>query len=101
MTTHDPTTVNRQGADIGSQYRSCIYYTDEEQKRIAEKVIEELTPYYENSIVTEVSPLNIFYAAEDHHQNYYNNNKLQGYCNAVITPKLAKLRKQHADKIKN
>ncbi len=101
MTTHDPTTVNRQGADIGSQYRSVIYYNDEEQKKIAEKVIEELTPYYENNIVTEVSSLNIFYEAEDHHQNYYNNNKLQGYCNAVITPKLAKLRKQHADKIKN
>lgn len=100
MTTHDPTTLNRQGADIGTQYRSVIYYADKEQGRIAEKVIEELAPYFENIIVTQVSPLKIFYAAEDYHQNYYTNNKLQGYCNAVITPKLAKLRKQHADKIK-
>lgn len=100
MTSHDPTTLNRQGGDIGTQYRSVIYYHNEEQKMISQAVVKEVATYYENPIVTEISPLAIFYDAEDYHQNYYANNQSQGYCSAVITPKLAKLRKMHADKLK-
>ncbi|MEL4306999.1 peptide-methionine (S)-S-oxide reductase MsrA [Joostella sp. CR20] len=100
MTSHDPTTLNRQGADVGSQYRSVIYYHSEEQKKIAEEVTKQIDPYYENPVVTEISPIETFYEAEDYHQDYYNNNQAQGYCSAVITPKLAKLRKMHADKLK-
>lgn len=100
MTTHDPTTLNRQGADVGTQYRSVIYYHDEVQKDIANKVIMEVQSYYDNPIVTEISPIRIFYEAEDYHQNYYANNQTQGYCSYVITPKLVKLRKLHADKLK-
>lgn len=101
MTTHDPTTLNRQGADRGTQYRSVIFYHGDEQKEIANTVIKELAPYYNNEIVTEVSPLDTFYEAEKEHQDYYKNNQEQGYCNFVITPKLAKLRKLHADKLKS
>jgi len=101
MTTHDPTTLNRQGADVGTQYRSVIFYHDENQKEVAEGVLSEMSSYYENPVVTELSPLKIFYEAEDYHQDYYRNNQSQGYCNFVITPKLAKLRKIHADKLKN
>ena len=101
MTTHDPTTLNRQGADVGTQYRSVIFYHNQNQKEIAEEVIAEMSSYYENPVVTELSPLKIFYEAEDYHQNYYNNNQSQGYCNFVITPKLAKLRQIHADKLKS
>lgn len=100
MTTHDPTTLNRQGADVGTQYRSVIYYQNEEEKNITEEVVKQVQPYFENPIVTEVSELPIFYAAEDYHQNYYENNKEQGYCNFVITPKISKLRKLYADKLK-
>jgi len=100
MTTHDPTTLNRQGADRGTQYRSVIYYHDEDQKTIAELVSKDVTPFYENPIVTEISPLDVFYKAENEHQNYYRNNQSQGYCSFVITPKLAKLRKVHANKLK-
>ena len=100
MTTHDPTTLNRQGADRGTQYRSVIYYHDELQKGIAEIVSKEIASYYENTIVTEISPLDVFYKAEKEHQDYYRNNQAQGYCSFVITPKLAKLRKRHADKLK-
>lgn len=100
MTTHDPTTLNKQGADRGTQYRSVIYYHNDVQKEIAEVVSKEITPYYENPIVTEISPLDVFYEAEDYHQNYYRSNQEQGYCSFVITPKLAKLRKLHADKLK-
>lgn len=101
MTSHDPTTLNRQGADRGTQYRSVIFYHDESQKKIAETVIEEMAPYYENPIVTEISPLEKFHPAEDSHQDYYANNSSQGYCTAVITPKLARLRQMHADKLKS
>lgn len=101
MTTHDPTTLNRQGADRGTQYRSVVFYHDDEQKEIAEEVIKQLNPYYENAIVTELSPLDTFYKAEKEHQDYYKNNKEQGYCSFVITPKLAKLRALHADKLKS
>ncbi|MGI9551405.1 MAG: peptide-methionine (S)-S-oxide reductase MsrA [Aurantibacter sp.] len=100
MTSHDPTTLNRQGGDVGTQYRSVIYYHDGEQKETAEEVIKELASYYEGTIVTEISPLGEFHEAEDYHQDYYRNNQSQGYCSAVITPKLAKLRKMHADKLK-
>ncbi|MFY7670281.1 peptide-methionine (S)-S-oxide reductase MsrA [Tenacibaculum sp. MEBiC06402] len=100
MTTHDPTTLNRQGADVGTQYRSVIYYTNGEEKSVIEEVIKQVQPYFDNPIVTEISELPTFYPAEDYHQNYYNNNKEQGYCNFVITPKLTKLRKLYADKLK-
>ena len=100
MTTHDPTTLNRQGGDVGTQYRSVIYYHNEVQKEIAETVIKDIQSYYDNPIVTEISPIGIFYEAEDYHQNYYANNQTQGYCSYVITPKLSKLRKLHADKLK-
>ena len=100
MTTHDPTTFNKQGADRGTQYRSVIYYHNELQKEIAEIVLKEVSRYYENPIVTEISPLAVFYEAEKEHQDYYRNNQEQGYCSFVITPKLAKLRKLHADKLK-
>ncbi|MCG2462708.1 peptide-methionine (S)-S-oxide reductase MsrA [Flavobacteriaceae bacterium F89] len=100
MTSHDPTTLNRQGGDVGTQYRSAIYYHNDRQKEVAEAVIKELGPYYDNPIVTEVTPLAEFHLAEDHHQDYYRNNPTQGYCSAVITPKLTKLRKMHTDKLK-
>lgn len=100
MTSHDPTTLNRQGADVGSQYRSVIYYHGDSQKALAEKVVQEMGSYFDSPIVTEVSPLGTFYEAEDYHQDYYRNNQSQGYCSAVISPKLTKLRKMHADKLK-
>ena len=100
MTTHDPTTLNRQGADVGSQYRSVIFYHNDVQKFIAENVVKEVAAYYENPIVTEISPIDVFYRAEDYHQDYYRNNKSQGYCSYVITPKLTKLRKLHSDILK-
>jgi len=100
MTSHDPTTLNRQDGDVGTQYRSVIYYHNDTQKEIAETVIENLSKYFDNSIVTEISPLKIFYEAEDYHQDYYENNKSQGYCSFVITPKLTKLKQMHADKLK-
>ncbi|MDN3723579.1 peptide-methionine (S)-S-oxide reductase MsrA [Aequorivita sp. SDUM287046] len=101
MTTHDPTTLNKQGADIGTQYRSVIFFHDKNQKQTAETVFADMAPYYENPIVTEISPLQNFHAAEDNHQNYYANNQNQGYCSAVISPKLARLRKMHSDKLKS
>jgi peptide-methionine (S)-S-oxide reductase len=101
MTTHDPTTLNRQGADRGTQYRSVIYYHDEQQKKTAELVLEEVLQYYEDSIVTELTALPVFYEAEKEHQDYYKNNQEQGYCSFVITPKLTTLRKLHADKLKS
>lgn len=100
MTTHDPTTLNKQGADVGTQYRSVIYYHNESQKQIAESVIRIVADYYDNPIVTEISPLDTFYKAENNHQNYYRNNKEQGYCSFVIMPKLSKLRKLYGDKLK-
>ena len=100
MTTHDPTTLNRQGADVGTQYRSVIFYHNKEQNEIAATVVTELAPYFDSKIVTEISEIPIFYEAEDYHQNYYRNNKSQGYCSYVIIPKLTKLRKLHADKLR-
>jgi len=100
MTTHNPTTLNRQGADIGTQYRSVIYYQSKEEHQIINSVLEQVQKYYDAPIVTEVSELPVFYKAEEYHQNYYANNKEQGYCNFVITPKLKKLREMYADKLK-
>lgn len=99
MTTHDPTTLNRQGADRGTQYRSVIFYHNEHQKQISEEFLKQIQPYFDDKIVTEISPLPIFYVAEQEHQNYYRENTQQGYCSYVIEPKLAKLRKLHADKL--
>jgi len=100
--THDPTTLNRQGYDVGTQYRSAIFYHDEKQKEEAEKMISQLNDenVFDNSIVTEITAYDIFYVAEDYHQNYYNNNKNQGYCRAVINPKLDKFVKKYSSKIK-
>ena len=100
MTTHDPTTLNRQGADVGTQYRSVIYYYNDTQKEIANCVLEELNPLYNNQIVTEVSPMGIFYEAEKEHQEFYQNNPDYGYCTYVIDPKLNKLRQLHTDKLR-
>ena len=99
---HDPTTLNRQGADVGTQYRSMILYHTPEQKAAAEKMIEELEAAgkWSEPIVTELKPFEAFYRAEDYHQEYYERNKGQPYCRAVITPKLAKLRKEHFVKLR-
>ena len=97
MTTHDPTTLNRQGADRGTQYRSVIFYHDENQHRIAKEVLSQLQPYFNDKIVTEISELPIFYVAEQEHQDFYKNNIGYGYCTYVIEPKLSKLRKLHSD----
>jgi len=87
---HNPTTLNRQGNDVGTQYRSSIFYHDSTQKELAEKIKAILQPKYNNKIVTEITSLEEFYAAEDYHQNYYNNNKNAPYCNFVIRPKIEK-----------
>ena len=100
MTTQDPTTLNRQGADVGTQYRSVIYYYNDTQKEIANRVLEELNPLYSNQIVTEVSPMGVFYEAEKEHQEFYQNNPDYGYCTYVINPKLNKLRQLHTDKLR-
>jgi peptide-methionine (S)-S-oxide reductase len=102
FTLHDPTTLNRQGNDIGPQYRSAIFYHSPEQKAIAEKFIADLTAAkaYKDPIVTEVQPFTEFYSAEAYHQEYYVNNPNQGYCSYVIAPKIKKFRKQFADKLK-
>lgn len=101
--THDPTTLNRQGADRGTQYRSAIFYHNDEQKSISLNMINDLTVanVFEDNIVTEVSLFNAFYAAEEYHQDYYVNNKSQGYCQMVINPKLEKFQKQYSNKLKN
>lgn len=99
---HDPTTLNRQGADVGTQYRSGIYYHTLEQKEIAESLIKELTAQkiFDNPIVTEVDAIKDFYIAEDYHQEYYVNNKFQPYCMAVISPKVNKFRKHYLELLK-
>jgi peptide-methionine (S)-S-oxide reductase len=100
--THDPTTLNRQGADVGTQYRSEIFYHSEAQKTKAENYIQllEKEKLYDKKIVTKVSSATVFYPAEDYHQNYYNQNSSQGYCQMVIAPKLEKLRKYYKSKLK-
>lgn len=100
--THDPTTLNKQGADVGTQYRSAIFYHSPEQKAKAEKYIQliEKEKLYSKPIVTQIEEAGVFYLAEDYHQNYYNQNKEQGYCEYVIAPKLDKLRKYYKSKLK-
>jgi|WetSurMetagenome_2_1015567.scaffolds.fasta_scaffold32784_4 peptide-methionine (S)-S-oxide reductase len=100
--THDPTTLNRQGNDVGTQYRSVIFYHNEEQKELAENYKVELdkSGVWDNPIVTEISPFTNFYLAEKYHQEYYNNNPNQGYCTFVITPKVEKFEKVFKDKLK-
>lgn len=101
MTTHDPTTLNRQGADVGTQYRSVIFYHNEEQKTIAEQVINEMKKVYNDPIVTQLKPLDKFFPAEKEHHDFYARNPEQGYCIAVISPKVAKFKKMYAEKVKN
>ncbi len=100
--THDPTTLNRQGADVGTQYRSAVFYHTPEQKTLAEKYKQELDAAgaFNSPIVTEIVPVGKFYKAEEYHQNYYNLNSSQPYCSYVITPKLEKLKKVFKDKLK-
>ncbi len=103
FTIHDPTTLNRQGADVGTQYRSAIFYHDKDQEHIAEDVIDELSEkkLWEDPIVTQVAPLDGFYAAEDYHRDYYERNPEQGYCRVVIAPKVAKARQYFLEKLKS
>jgi peptide-methionine (S)-S-oxide reductase len=100
--THDPTTLNRQGADVGTQYRSVIFYHNDGQKEEAESMIEALEKekVFDSKIVTEVTAINNYYVAENYHQDYYNNNKNQGYCRMVINPKLEKFTKKYKSKLK-
>ncbi|AWG23367.1 peptide-methionine (S)-S-oxide reductase [Flavobacterium faecale] len=100
--THNPTTLNRQGNDIGTQYRSEVFYVNEDQKKIAEAYIEFLTAekVHPDPIVTAISEAGTFYVAEDYHHNYYNGNKEQGYCSMVVTPKVNKFEKLYADLLK-
>jgi peptide-methionine (S)-S-oxide reductase len=102
FTIHDPTTLNRQGADVGTHYRSAVFYHSPEQKATAEQVIAELNAagVWSNPIVTEVAPLNEFYPAEEYHKDYYRRNREQPYCQWVIEPKVAKFRKQYLAKLK-
>ena len=102
FTIHDPTTLNRQGNDVGPQYRSGIWYHSEEQKHMAEATIKRLDAegLYPNKIVTEVTPASTFWIAESYHQNYFANNPNQGYCAAIIAPKVAKFRKQYFERLK-
>lgn len=100
--THDPTTLNRQGADVGTQYRSAVFYHDEEQREVADAVIADLGSQgiWNAPIVTEVVPFEEFYVAEDYHQNYFASNGRQPYCQVIIAPKVAKFRKEHLEKLK-
>lgn len=102
FTMHDPTTLNQQGNDIGTQYRSAIFYHNQAQKEVSQKIIAELNAAkaYPTPIVTEVTKFDVFYKAEDYHQNYYNDNKKQGYCQYVIQPKIEKFEKVFKDKLK-
>jgi peptide-methionine (S)-S-oxide reductase len=99
---HDPTTLNRQGNDVGSSYRSAIFYHSDEQKQTAEEIIKEVTEaqIYDKPIVTEVTAFDKFYPAENYHQEYFANNPNQPYCAAVVAPKVAKFRKQFVDRLK-
>lgn len=102
FSTHDPTSLNRQGVDIGTQYRSVIFYHDDEQKAIAEQVIKEFSDEgaFDAPIVTQVEPLKVFYKAEDYHKEYYKRHPEQPYCRVVIAPKMAKFRQLYLSKLK-
>jgi len=97
---HDPTTLNRQGADVGTQYRSVILYHNAEQKEIAEQIIRKTQAKTSKKIVTQLVPYEAFYKAEDHHQSYYQQNSRQPYCQMVITPKMIKLRQHYQNRLK-
>lgn len=103
FTVHDPTTLNRQGADVGTQYRSAIFYKNEAQKKAAQTIIAAIKKagIYDSPIVTTLEPLTKFYKAEDYHQNYYSNNKSQPYCQMVIQPKIEKFEKLFKSRLKN
>lgn len=102
FTIHNPTTLNRQGADVGTQYRSVIFYHDQSQKETAEQVIREINAasIWDSPIVTQVAPLEKFYPAEEYHQEYYQKNPYQGYCQVVVAPKVAKFRQKFAQKLR-
>ncbi|MDQ1525087.1 MAG: peptide-methionine (S)-S-oxide reductase [Pyrinomonadaceae bacterium] len=102
FTIHDPTTLNRQGGDVGTQYRSAVFYHSPEQRETAAAVVAELDAarVWDAPIVTEITPLNVFYPAEDYHQEYYQNNANQPYCRAVIAPKVSKFRQKYLEKLK-
>lgn len=98
---HDPTTLNRQGADVGTQYRSAMYYTDSAQKEVFEAAIERAKTHWDDPFTTELAPLDTFYPAEDYHQDYFNNNPGNGYCSIVITPKIVKARSAYTEWFKD
>ncbi|WP_421986421.1 bifunctional methionine sulfoxide reductase B/A protein [Roseivirga sp.] len=100
FSTHDPTTLNRQAYDQGTQYRSVIFFQDEKEQQIAQEVIEEMADYFDDKIVTEVSPLGAYYVAGEDHQNFYNEHRNQGYCTAIIDPKIQKLRAMFSSRLK-
>ena len=102
FTIHDPTTLNRQGNDVGTQYRSAIFYHDTEQKKLAGEVIQEISAsrIWDNPIVTEVTPFVKFYIAEEYHQEYFKKNPFQGYCRAIIAPKVSKFRHAFSERLK-
>jgi peptide-methionine (S)-S-oxide reductase len=102
LTIHDPTTLNRQGADVGTQYRSVIFYHTKEQEKVAREVIKEfeVSKIWRAPIVTELAPFKVFYPAEEYHQKYFKRNPDQMYCSVVISPKLAKFRKRYFTKLK-
>jgi peptide-methionine (S)-S-oxide reductase len=102
FTIHDPTTLDRQGGDVGTQYRSAIFYHDDEQRRVAAEFVRELEAehVFDEPIVTKLEPLEAFYPAEEYHREYYRRNPNQGYCRAVIAPKVAKLRSKYLEKLK-
>lgn len=99
FTIHDPTTLNRQGNDIGTQYRSVIFYHDDAQRTTASQVIAEMANVWDAPIVTELKPLPDYYKAEAYHQNYFRQNPMQGYCAYIVAPKVSKFRKTYADRL--
>jgi peptide-methionine (S)-S-oxide reductase len=103
FTTHDPTTLNRQGNDVGTQYRSAVFFHDEAQRATAESVMQELSEagVWRKKIVTELVPYSVFYEGEEYHHNYFRRNPEKGYCQVVIAPKVAKFRKQYADRLRS
>lgn len=103
FTAHDPTTLNRQGADVGTQYRSVIFYHGKEQKTVAEQVVKEIeaAKTWDSPIVTDIVPFNAFYRAEDYHQEYFKRNQHQPYCQVVIAPKISKLRDHYRSRLKD
>lgn len=102
FTVHDPTTLNRQGADVGTQYRSVIFYHSPEQRATAEDVIADVARqgWYNDPLVTQLAPYETFYPAEDYHQQYFERNPFQGYCRVVIAPKVAKFRQKYMEQLK-